>query len=75
MEEKIVKELDEIFNGLAIPTLESQKRLLGIQGEMTKEDGLKMASRIRELFVNLVGDKVADKVYNELVQIINSETG
>ena len=74
LEEKIAKQLDEIFDGLAIPTIESQKKLLGIEGKMSKEDGLKVASRIREVFVHLVGDKVADKVYEQLVQIINSET-
>jgi len=73
LEDKITQKLDEIFNGLAIPTIESQKKLLGIHGKLSREDGLKMAERIRELFVHLVGDVVADKVYKELVEIIKSE--
>jgi hypothetical protein len=73
LEDKITQKLDEIFNGLAIPTIESQKKLLGIHGKLSREDGLKMAERIRELFVNLVGEVVADKVYKELVEIIKSE--
>lgn len=75
MEEKIAKQLDEIFDGLAIPTIESQKKLLGIQGTMSKEDGLKFAQKVREVFVHLVGETVAERVYLQLVQIVNNETG
>lgn len=74
MEDKIAKQLDEIFNGLALPTIESQKKILGITGQMNREQGLKMAERIREVFVHLVGETVATKVYNQLIETIKSET-
>lgn len=74
MEEKIVKKLDEIFDGLAIPTMESQKRMLGIHGKLSKEDARKMVERIRELFTHLAGEQVAKKVYDELLRMIEEES-
>ena len=73
MEEKLVFKLNEIFNGLAKPTVEAQKRVLGIQGEITKSDYLKLVERLKIIFTNVAGEVVAKRIYDDLVRLAEVE--
>ena len=69
-EERIVDELENIFDGLARRTVEVQKKKLGLEGELSNDDYIKLAMKIREACVQMVGEPIAEKVYNDLIEII-----
>ncbi|MCK4757340.1 MAG: hypothetical protein KAS67_02700 [Thermoplasmata archaeon] len=70
IEERIVDELENIFDGLARQTVEVQKKKLGLEGELSKENYIQLAMKIKEACVHMVGEPIAENVYNGLVEII-----
>ncbi len=74
IEERIVEELSALLNGLAYPTIEAQKRKLGIQGApLTVEQGRLLIEQIREASVHLAGESAADEMYKRLIRLCNGE--
>ncbi len=70
IEERIVEELTEIFDGLAKPTLDVQKKKLGIERELTPEEYKMLIKEIRNACSHMVGDNLAEEVYAKLERII-----
>ena len=71
-EDRIVDRLENIFDGLARRTVEVQKKKLGLEGELSKEEYIQLAKKIKEACVQMVGEPIAENVYNDLIEIIGS---
>lgn len=73
IEDEIIETLRLMFGDMAKPTIEIQKRKLGLRDKLSKEDYLKIADKIRELCREMAGDLIAERIYNDLVNIIEKE--
>ena len=72
IEDKIVRHLEIIFGMMAKPTVERQKEKLGLKRELSEKDYLMLAKGIYEVCAVMVGETRAQKVYNDLMEIIKS---
>ena len=75
IETKLLIELEDIFNGLAKPTLDIQKKKLGLGDEISLEDYKKLIEEIRTACRRLAGEQLAESAYKKLQKILEEEGG
>ncbi len=75
VENKLLVELEDIFDGLAKPTLEVQKRKLGLSDEISLEEYEKLIEEIRNATRRLAGERVAEEAFKKLRKILDEHRG
>ena len=75
VERQLLIELEDIFNGLAKPTLDIQKKKLGLGDEITLDDYKKLIEEIRNACKRLAGEQLAEDAYKKLQTILEKQGG
>ena len=70
LEARIEKRLYELVDGVATPALKRSKKDIGAHGEMTREQCVLLVEKIREMFNQVAGDAVGEKLYLELKKVL-----
>lgn len=68
--------LTKMFGTMVGPTIELQKKKLGItvpSNQMTVDDYLKIASALKVLCEQMAGELLAEQLYRGMLQIIEAE--
>ena len=72
IETQMIEFMRPLFGDMADKAMENQKTKLGIKKKATIEDYQKIADSIKDLCSSMAGEAIADKIYEGLVEILES---
>ncbi len=75
LEMELAKKLEIVLDGLAYHIIEYHKERIGIKEISDYESGLKLIEVIKESLINVVGEKMANRVHEELVVWLKEKFG
>lgn len=75
LELELAKKLEIVLDGLAYHIIEYHKDKAGIAEIKDFESGLKLVETIKNSLVNVVGEKMAKRVYDELIIWLREKFG
>lgn len=75
IEVELAKKLEIVLDGLAYHIIEYHKDRAGITEIKDFESGLKLIETIKNSLINVVGERMAKKVYDELVIWLREKFG
>jgi hypothetical protein len=75
IETKLLVELEDIFDGLAKPTLDIQKKKLGLGEDISLEDYKNLIEGIKNACRRLAGEQLAEDAYKKLQKILEDQGG
>lgn len=70
LETRIERRLYELVDGVATPALKRSKKDIGVHGEMTRDQCVLLVENIRDMFKQVAGDAVGEKLYLELKKVL-----
>ena len=72
VENKMMEFMKPLFGDMAQKTIDNQKVKLELGEEISHQDYVKIAESIRELCKKMAGNAIADKIYEGLMEILET---
>ena len=72
VESKWEEYLKPLLGDMAPITINSQKAKLGLQGDLSADDYVKLAEGIKGLCADMAGDVIAAKIFDGLLSMIDT---
>ena len=72
VENKMMEFMKPLFGDMAQKTIDNQKAKLELGEEISHQDYIMIAESIRELCKKMAGNAIADKIYEGLMEILET---
>ncbi len=74
IEIELKKKLEKLIDGLSSTIVELHKKRLGLAGKpLSKDEYILLFKEIRESLERFAGRKIADEIYEDMVNLLNKE--